>query len=172
MWLHSFSELSTFREWIRYRYGTFAESGFENDPLYPLMYQYGAEEKSSQSCGNLTQNDFSGDQMVDASIEQFHKVSTSVWEPECIQCEPILFMIYRRIFDFHTDIFFHRYFLESRYFKQVLVIFNRVFLGRSLLIDERIESHKTTQAICNFHSVFCFTHYMRKLYVFQFQRTS
>ena len=68
------SELSTFQEWIRYRYGTFAESGFENDPLYPLMYQYGAEEKSSQSCGNLTQND--SDQMVDASIEQ-HKVSTN-----------------------------------------------------------------------------------------------
>ena len=61
--------MSTFQEWIRYRYGTFAEMGFENDPLYPMVYQYGAEEKSSQSCGNLTQND----QMADASIE--HKVS-------------------------------------------------------------------------------------------------
>ena len=94
MWLHSFSELSTFREWIRYRYGTFAESGFENDPLYPLMYQYGAEEKSSQSCGNLTQND--SDQMVDASIEQ-HKVST--------KSNALANSFHIEGFDFHAMIF-------------------------------------------------------------------
>ena len=109
------SELSTFQEWIRYRYGTFAESGFENDPLYPLMYQYGAEEKSSQSCGNLTQNDFSGDQMVDASIEQ-HKVSTSNALANSFHIEG---------FDFHAMIFSidflsppNIYQIESRYFKQ------------------------------------------------------
>ena len=70
------SEVSTFQEWIRYRYGTFAEMGFENDPLYPMVYQYGAEEKSSQSCirgSNLTQN--AEEQMADASIE--HEVSTT-----------------------------------------------------------------------------------------------
>ena len=77
VWIFFFIlEVSTFQEWIRYRYGTFAEMGFENDPLYPMVYQYGAEEKSSQSCikgSNLTQN--AEEQMADASIE--HEVSTT-----------------------------------------------------------------------------------------------
>lgn len=66
-----FPEISTFREWVHYRYGTFSEVGFDSDSLYPSQYQFGPLEKQSQGCGNLTWSNAGEDfeQMVDASID-------------------------------------------------------------------------------------------------------
>ena len=71
--------MTTFREWVHYRYGTYSEVGFESDPLYPSYYQSGPLEKASVGCRNLTldsetaaatwDSDSDG-QMVDASILQ------------------------------------------------------------------------------------------------------
>ena len=64
----SISEMTTFREWVHYRYGTYSEVGFESDPLYPSYYQSGPLEKASVGCRNLTQDSNSDEQMVDTSI--------------------------------------------------------------------------------------------------------
>ncbi len=70
-----FTGMSTLREWIQYRYGTFSETGFDSDPLYPRYYQFGPTEKASEGCPSLSSanltpqstND-SDEQMADASI--------------------------------------------------------------------------------------------------------
>ena len=64
-----FSEMTTFREWVHYRYGTYSEMGFESDPLYPSYYQSGPLEKASVGCRNLTlDSNLDTEQMVDTSI--------------------------------------------------------------------------------------------------------
>ena len=61
--------MTTFREWVHYRYGTYSEMGFESDPLYPSYYQSGPLEKASVGCRNLTlDSNLDTEQMVDASI--------------------------------------------------------------------------------------------------------
>lgn len=40
----------TFQEWIKYRYGVFAESGFANDPMYPEQYALGPQWLKNEGC--------------------------------------------------------------------------------------------------------------------------
>ena len=42
-----------FREWLRYRYGVFPESGFEGDRIYPSKYDFGGETRDSSGCKNI-----------------------------------------------------------------------------------------------------------------------
>ena len=35
---------------MRYRYGVFPESGFENDKIYPSQYEFGGELRQSVGC--------------------------------------------------------------------------------------------------------------------------
>ena len=42
-----------FREWLRYRYGVFPESGFEGDRIYPSKYDFGGEARDSSGCKNI-----------------------------------------------------------------------------------------------------------------------
>ena len=42
-----------FREWLRYRYGVFPESGFEGDRIYPRKYDFGGETRDSSGCKNI-----------------------------------------------------------------------------------------------------------------------
>ena len=46
----------TFREWSRYRYGVFSETGFSGDQFYPLTYDFGGQEKTNAGCtGNSSE---------------------------------------------------------------------------------------------------------------------
>ena len=46
----------TFREWSRYRYGVFSETGFSGDRFYPLTYDFGGQEKINTGCtGNSSE---------------------------------------------------------------------------------------------------------------------
>ena len=40
---------------MRYRYGTFAENGFKNDPKYPSHYKFGPENRPNSGCLNPIQ---------------------------------------------------------------------------------------------------------------------
>ena len=46
-------EVEMFREWLRYRYGVFPESGFEGDRIYPSKYDFGGETRDSSGCKNI-----------------------------------------------------------------------------------------------------------------------
>ena len=48
-----FSEIETFKEWLRYRYGVFPESGFEGDKIYPRQYDFSGEMRDSSGCKNI-----------------------------------------------------------------------------------------------------------------------
>ena len=44
---------------MRYRYGTFAETGFVSDTLYPDHYDFGPESKLSTGCASIIEaNEF------------------------------------------------------------------------------------------------------------------
>ena len=45
-----FSEIETFKEWLRYRYGVFPETGFEGDSIYPHQYEFRGEMRDSVGC--------------------------------------------------------------------------------------------------------------------------
>ena len=44
------SEIETFKEWLRYRYGVFPETGFDGDRIYPGQYEFGGEIRDSVGC--------------------------------------------------------------------------------------------------------------------------
>ena len=44
------SEIETFKEWLRYRYGVFPETGFAGDSIYPNQYEFGGEMRDSIGC--------------------------------------------------------------------------------------------------------------------------
>ena len=48
-----FPEIETFKEWMRYRYGVFPETGFEGDENYPSQYDFGGEMRGSYGCKDL-----------------------------------------------------------------------------------------------------------------------
>ena len=39
---------------MRYRYGVFPESGFDNDKLYPSQYEFGGESRQSVGCKGIS----------------------------------------------------------------------------------------------------------------------
>ena len=47
------SEIETFKEWLRYRYGVFPETGFSGDSIYPNQYEFGGEMKDSIGCKDI-----------------------------------------------------------------------------------------------------------------------
>ncbi len=47
-------DLALAREWVKYRFGVFEETGFEGDRLYPLHYSEGEEIKTNVGCSNHT----------------------------------------------------------------------------------------------------------------------
>ena len=51
-----FSEIETFKEWLRYHYGVFSESGFEGDRIYPRQYGFAGETKDSYGCEHVASN--------------------------------------------------------------------------------------------------------------------
>ena len=52
--LFIFSEIETFKEWMRYRYGVFPESGFDNDKLYPRKYEFGGDSRQNVGCKGIS----------------------------------------------------------------------------------------------------------------------
>ena len=48
-----FAENQVFREWIRYNFGVFPESGFPGDPIYPEHYRFGPELRPNVGCQEL-----------------------------------------------------------------------------------------------------------------------
>ena len=53
MLVFNISETETFKEWLRYRYGVFPETGFEGDRVYPSHYDFGGETRDSFGCENI-----------------------------------------------------------------------------------------------------------------------
>ncbi|XP_035701868.1 uncharacterized protein LOC110862936 [Folsomia candida] len=52
---HSTPERTFVKEFVKFRYGVFEETGFENDPIYPTAYYHGTgskDERKPTSCTN------------------------------------------------------------------------------------------------------------------------
>ena len=43
------------KEWIKFRFGVFEESGFVGDAIYPLFYAEGEDQMKNEGCANSTE---------------------------------------------------------------------------------------------------------------------
>ena len=50
------SEMSVFREWLRYNFGVFTETGFPGDDRYPETYEIGGQVRENVACRDILDN--------------------------------------------------------------------------------------------------------------------